>query len=421
MHGLLAFHTAVPLQINHTYNPTFDTPRRPCKSATTASNNVSTFPHSFATPAMSGQNGSAHSNDTLHDHVSRFGPKPAILLTNDDGIHPEKASILDLARHFIASGLNVVVCAPGKNNSACGQKITLFQSLTMRRHPDYEKRYSAIDAPTPTHPLGTLNVFSIDEGSPADCVIASIEPRTGLLARLGVWPQLVVSGVNYGQNLGSDVIYSGTFAAARQAGMYGIPAIASSIDLYNVDPSCYAHRQSCQRAVSATVQLALAALDILPPAPQDLGRLHPSNALGKQQRARDCSLPMDDRIAHAFGRGDLVFNVNIPVQWNGSFQPTRLDCVMYRNVIDIEHIPTGIPGDKNEKIEVNFQGGGGQFLHAPGSDLVALRENAASVSPVCVWPISHPLALPEALFEDSLKAGVSWLPNKSKVFVTDQV
>ncbi|KAK1860177.1 hypothetical protein I4F81_002766 [Pyropia yezoensis] len=87
---------------------------------------------------------------------------------------------------------------------------------------------TAATAAQQAHAPGSFTVYTLS-GSPADAVITAIEPFDGLVARRGGVPVLVVSGVNVGPNLGTDVLYSGTFSAARQGGLYGVPAVAVSL------------------------------------------------------------------------------------------------------------------------------------------------------------------------------------------------
>lgn len=96
---------------------------------------------------------------------------------------------------------DVCVLAPDDEKSAQSHSITIHGPVRLRKHRD--------------------SVYSCD-GTPADCVLLS------LLGALPFRPDLVISGINYGPNLGTDIIYSGTAAAARQAALMGVPAIAVS-------------------------------------------------------------------------------------------------------------------------------------------------------------------------------------------------
>lgn len=125
--------------------------------------------------------------------------KPLLLLTNDDGYYAE--GILALVRHFKGAAETVVV-APDREKSATSL------SLTLRRPLRVEKIKKG--------------VFAVD-GTPADCVYLSLRM---VLHRN---PDLIISGINCGPNLGQqDISYSGTVAAAIQGTFLGIPSIAVS-------------------------------------------------------------------------------------------------------------------------------------------------------------------------------------------------
>lgn len=126
-----------------------------------------------------------------------------VLLTNDDGIHAEGLAVL--CRRF-ARRHTVTVVAPDSECSAIGHAITLRVPL----------RAEAAALPD------TAASWAVS-GTPADCVKLALKQ---LLERP---PDLVVSGINPGANVGANVNYSGTVAAAREAALAGLPAIAVSI------------------------------------------------------------------------------------------------------------------------------------------------------------------------------------------------
>lgn len=124
--------------------------------------------------------------------------KPRILICNDDGIHGPGLPALIAAMRRLG---RVTVSVPDHECSADSHSLTLHKPLRVRRQaPD----------------VYTLN------GSPADCA------RFGVLELLKGKAELVVSGINRGYNLGEDVIYSGTVAAAMEATLLRIPAVAFS-------------------------------------------------------------------------------------------------------------------------------------------------------------------------------------------------
>src|SRR6185312_2638743 len=121
------------------------------------------------------------------------------LLSNDDGVHAEGLKILQKELQKLGQ---VWVVAPLEEKSTTGHSLTLHKPLRMI-------------------PMG--NRFYGVNGSPADCVYL------GIRQVLGGLPDLVVSGINRGANLGQDVYYSGTVSAAREACILGIPAVAVSL------------------------------------------------------------------------------------------------------------------------------------------------------------------------------------------------
>jgi 5'-nucleotidase len=128
-----------------------------------------------------------------------------VLLTNDDGIDAE--GLRSLRRALLGvSDVELEVVAPDGNRSATARSITTRRPLTVRE----------VDFGDGTRGYAT-------DGTPVDCVRLA---RLGLID--GFVPELVVSGINHGANLGDDVTYSGTVAAALEAIMLGLPGIAVS-------------------------------------------------------------------------------------------------------------------------------------------------------------------------------------------------
>ncbi len=132
-----------------------------------------------------------------------------ILITNDDGI--ESDALGPLADALSACG-QVHIIAPERNWSGASHSITLFRPLRCRR----TKLRSGQEA------------FMTD-GSPTDCV------RLAVLGFLRQKPDLVVSGINRGANLGDDITYSGTVAAAMEGVLSNVPSIAISIGAFGAD------------------------------------------------------------------------------------------------------------------------------------------------------------------------------------------
>ena len=129
-----------------------------------------------------------------------------ILITNDDGIHAP--GLVALYRALRQLG-EVTAIAPDRPRSACGHAITLHKPLRLRpvEMPDGGTGYAS-------------------NGTPADCV------ALGVSEHLGGLPDLVVAGINRGPNLGIDMTYSGTVAAAMEAAICGIASFAISVASY---------------------------------------------------------------------------------------------------------------------------------------------------------------------------------------------
>lgn len=123
-----------------------------------------------------------------------------ILLTNDDGIHAPGMAVLE--RIAAALSDDVWICAPSEENSGAGHSLTLHMPVRLQQHG--ERRFAVTGTPTDAVNLALRKLF-VDKA-----------------------PDLVISGVNNGENLADDVTYSGTISAAMEAALAGIPAVAMS-------------------------------------------------------------------------------------------------------------------------------------------------------------------------------------------------
>jgi 5'-nucleotidase len=127
-----------------------------------------------------------------------------VLLTNDDGITATGLNVLRQAL-LAVPGLELAVIAPDSNRSATARSITFREPLTVEE----------VEFGDGTSGFAT-------SGTPVDCV------RFAALGLIELEPELIVSGINHGSNLGDDITYSGTVAAALEGIMLGLPAIAVS-------------------------------------------------------------------------------------------------------------------------------------------------------------------------------------------------
>jgi 5'-nucleotidase len=157
--------------------------------------------------------------------------RPLILLSNDDGYRAKGLRVL--AESLREAG-DVVVCAPETQQSATSHALTLVRPLRLNDHGN--------------------RVFSID-GTPADCVYVALNSGTRVLPRA---PDVIVSGLNHGLNLGTDVFYSGTVAAAREGALRGYPALAVSAS-HETDyvAACGVVRQLVRAVVQAPVRRSM--------------------------------------------------------------------------------------------------------------------------------------------------------------------
>lgn len=122
-----------------------------------------------------------------------------ILLSNDDGYFAPGLNALAEALSALA---DITVVAPERDRSGASNSLTLDRPLTLRQSP---------------------NGFHYVNGTPTDCVHLAV---TGMLAHL---PDMVISGINHGANMGDDTVYSGTVAAATEGFLLGVPSIAMSL------------------------------------------------------------------------------------------------------------------------------------------------------------------------------------------------
>ena len=149
-----------------------------------------------------------------------------ILLTNDDGYDSQGIVLL---KNALSMYHDVYIMAPSGNRSAISHCISMHSSLKIKKIA--ERVYSC-------------------SGSPADCVFTSLETE--------IFPvkfDCVISGINHGPNLGTDIIYSGTCAAAREAAFLGFPSIAVSLDfvhgkIQSFDPMAVFIRSHLEKLIS---------------------------------------------------------------------------------------------------------------------------------------------------------------------------
>jgi 5'-nucleotidase len=256
---------------------------------------------------------------------SLFNVKKArVLLTNDDGY--QAAGLRALAKELGDFAL-VSIVAPSWERSGAAQSLTLRQPIVC--HPTAE------------------NEWAVD-GTPADCVIVALHKL------LKEPPDLVISGINHGANLGENVYYSGTVGAAREAVIHHVPGLAMSL---------------CSKKVDA-----------------DFG---PTARLAR----RLAELILKDGL-----RKQIVLNVNVPEGWKGGVRFTRQSKKITRNLLRDGTDPKGRPYywlseqkiDREKDVD-------------PESDYAAVFAGEASITPLHLDPTHAESLIELAGWVESLK------------------
>lgn len=230
-----------------------------------------------------------------------------ILLSNDDGYQAPGLKVLANALQSVAD-VNISVVAPDRNRSGASNSLTLD---------------------SPMRPQTMDNGFISVDGTPTDCVHLAI---TGLLDDE---PDMVIAGINAGSNMGDDVIYSGTVAAAMEGRFLGLPAMAVSL----------------------------------------AGEL-----LQHYETAGKVVVNLFEKLQHHPLPADTILNVNVPdVPWENitGFEATRLGRRHKSEPVVRSQDPRGRP--------IYWVGPvGGEEDAGPGTDFFAINNNAVSITPIHV-------------------------------------
>jgi 5'-nucleotidase len=242
-----------------------------------------------------------------------------ILVSNDDGITAPGLAALRAAVDDLG---DVTVVAPNSPQSAAGHAITVHAPLTV-------KRLTVPQAGEHTEFTG----ISVD-GRPADCV------RLAIRMLLPQPPDLVLSGINNGANVGINVFYSGTVAAAAEAAMFGIPAVAFSASAFE--------------------------------GPIDFVRA-----------ASLCRAMLDQLISGGLGKGDLI-NVNIPALGEGPPKGVRTVPQSTAGIDDAYLIKRDAEGGEQYHLGEEYK-----FIHQADTDVSALADGYITVTPLHVDMTTH--------------------------------
>jgi len=247
-----------------------------------------------------------------------------ILLSNDDGY---LAPGLEALHRSISTVADTLVVAPDRNRSGASNSLTLTRPLRVSRAP---------------------NGFMFIDGTPTDCV------HIGLTALMDPEPDMVIAGINHGSNLGDDVLYSGTVAAAMEGRYLGLPALA--ISLAGQNPTHY------ETAAGVAVEL--------------LERLN-TNPLPR----------------------DMILNVNVPDRPKAEIKGFRIARLGNRHKSE----PVVRSRDPSGR-EIFWVGPAGEEQDGgPGTDFYAISEGYVSLTPLQVDLTRH----------EQLNLLREWLPESS--------
>ncbi|MFY9629709.1 MAG: 5'/3'-nucleotidase SurE [Methylocystis sp.] len=241
-----------------------------------------------------------------------------ILITNDDGIHAPGLAIMERIAREISD--DIFVIAPETEQSGVAHSLSLNDPLRLR---EISKRHYAL------------------KGTPTDCVIMGVRK---LMDRP---PDLVLSGVNCGQNVAEDVTYSGTIAAAMEGTILGIPSIAMS-QVYDFFAGRETIHWSCAEAHANGVLRKLLAAGIPP---------------------------------------NVLMNVNFPSCLPHEVQGVAVT-MQGRRSNDLMKIEDRKDGRGNPYHWISFQRG--DFTPGAGTDLEALEQNKITVTPLKLDLTDHP-------------------------------
>ena len=238
-----------------------------------------------------------------------------VLLTNDDGI--QAVGLNALRRTLLDTpGVELSVIAPDSNRSATARSITTRRPLEV----------DEIEFDDGTTGYAT-------DGTPVDCV------RLGALGLIGEPPELIVSGINHGSNLGDDITYSGTVAAALEGVVLGVPAIAVS-------------QQSLRREMDFR--------------------------LGDEfdfSRSAAFTAALVDSIKEVDIPGGTLLNINCPAGEIKGVEACKLGRRIYRDRLELAD-----DGDGPRRYRI--YGAAPGYHHEDGTDFAAIAEDRIAVTPL---------------------------------------
>lgn len=249
-----------------------------------------------------------------------------ILITNDDGYESEGLlALADAVRHLG----QVTIVAPSSEKSACGHSLTLTRPLRFVRVGD--------------------DFFKLDDGTPSDCVYLALHSMFEELK-----PDIVLSGINKGSNMGEDITYSGTASAAMEAALQGVSSIAFSQVHRHMGDHSFVYDYDVASQVAAEL----------------VGRV------------LDGGFPLGNR---------RFLNVNIPVIKKHEFKGYKVTRAGYRHYGNDAHMHRNPRGEEHYWLGLHplswsdHDGGDKSYM----SDFDAINEGFVSISPIKLDMTAH--------------------------------
>ena len=244
-----------------------------------------------------------------------------ILLTNDDGYRSEGISVLE--SFLVRAGHEVWVCAPSQERSASSHSMTLHNDITITEYDHLHFHCS---------------------GTPADCILYAGKGKL-----FEEKPDLVISGINHGYNISTDILYSGTVGAAREAALTGLKSMAVS----------------CMRDDQGVFPFAKAAAFVV----DHLDLLFP------------------------FCSSDCILNINVPPSGNGVWKPAAMSYLDYSDAIEKKEENNCKTYDASTvhfgtSVVLSLKSGVSpiQRCDTMGSDFQAVSEGFISITALAVLP-----------------------------------
>ena len=250
-----------------------------------------------------------------------------ILITNDDGFEAEGLKALKEALTPLG---NITIVAPSSEKSACGHSLTLTRPL----------RLISIDD----------DFYKLDDGTPSDCIYLSLATIFENNP-----PDIVVSGINKGANLGEDITYSGTASGAMEASLHNIPSVAISQVINNKEIDYELSKEVAYKVIKMVFDKKLTIphrrfLNI------NIPNIRKSNLKGFKVTKAGYRLYTNDIHRHINPRGEEYFwlgphplawrknKSNIPTDFEAinnnfvSITPIKMDMTAYDNMKDLEFL-----------------------------------------------------------------------------------